>query len=53
MGVSGPVDFEVVVAKTSENAYRWTLAARKGGSSASYKPLFSLDKPALPARHRS
>jgi hypothetical protein len=43
MGVSGPVDFQVVVTKMSENEYRWTLAARKGGSSASYKPLFSLD----------
>jgi hypothetical protein len=43
MGVSGPVDFQVTVAKISENVYRWTLAARKGGNPASYKALFSLD----------
>jgi hypothetical protein len=43
MGISGPVDFEVTVAKASDNAYRWTLAARKGGSATAYKPLFSLD----------
>ena len=43
MGASGPVDFQATVAKVSENEYRWTLAARKGGSTAAYKPLFSLE----------
>ena len=43
MGAPGPVDFEAVVTKTSDNSYRWTLAARKGGSSGPYKPLFMLD----------
>jgi hypothetical protein len=43
MGTSGPVDFQVTVAKVSENEYTWTLAARKGGSSVSYKALFSLE----------
>jgi hypothetical protein len=43
MGASGPIDFQVTVEKISANDYRWTLAARKGGSTVSYKPLFSLD----------
>jgi hypothetical protein len=43
MGAFGPVDFEVTVSKVSEHGYRWTLATRKGGSSVSYKPLFSLE----------
>ena len=43
MGSPGPVDFEAVVTKTPGDTYRWTLAARKGGSSDPYKPLFMLE----------
>jgi hypothetical protein len=43
MGVNGPIDFQVTVTKSSANAYRWALAARKGGSSDAYKALFALD----------
>ncbi|MEO7201343.1 MAG: hypothetical protein ABIZ82_01975 [Candidatus Tumulicola sp.] len=43
MGASGPVDFQVTVVKVSDNEYLWTLAARKGGSTVAYKPLFSLE----------
>ncbi len=43
MGASGPVDFQVTVAKVSENEYRWTLAARKGWNANPYRPLFSLE----------
>jgi hypothetical protein len=47
--VSGPIDFQAVVSKTSPDSYRWTLAARKGGSDGAYKPLFSLDYARKPA----
>ena len=42
-GASGPVDLEAVVTKTPGDTYRWTLAARKAGSSDRYKPLFMVD----------
>jgi hypothetical protein len=43
MGASGPLDLEAVVTKTPGDTYRWTLAARKAGSDAPYKPLFMID----------
>jgi len=42
-GSSEPIDFEAVVTKESDDAYRWTLAARKSGSDAPYKPLFMVE----------
>ena len=40
---SGPSDFQVTLTKLCENAYRWTLAARKDGRTNRYKPLFPLN----------
>jgi hypothetical protein len=43
MGASGPVEFQVTLTKISGDQYRWALAARKGGSTASYRSLLSLE----------